>query len=84
MNYHIDMITHDTAFVEPKALMGQVNRMLIKFHLLETNHSCRARTWMAHLTDGDANHYANFLPFVDEQLLIINTHKNKDVAKMMW
>ena len=36
----------------------QVNNTLIAFHLSETNGSCRSRTWMAHLTDRDANHSA--------------------------
>ena len=36
----------------------QVDNMLADPHLSEANGSYRARTWMAHLTDRDANHYA--------------------------
>ena len=41
-----------TAFGEP------VHDILIEFHLSEKSGLCQAQTWMAHLTDGDTNHYA--------------------------
>ena len=49
-----------TAFGEPVlgTSWGQVDNILIEFHLSETSRLCRARTWMACLSDGDANHYA--------------------------
>ena len=40
------------------ALVGQLDDMLVKFHLSETNGLCQARTWTTRLTDGDADHYA--------------------------
>ena len=45
------------------ALVGRVDNILVEFYLSETNGSCQAQTWMALLTDGDANHYAIPLPF---------------------
>ena len=51
MNYHIDVITHGTAFSEPVGGTGG-----------DTNGLFRARTWRVHLTEGDVNHYAISLP----------------------
>ena len=60
MCYHIDMVTRGIAFGEPVVGTGggQVDNILIKFHLSETNRSCWAQTWMACLRDGNANQYA--------------------------
>ena len=43
-------------------LVGQVDNMLVEFHLSETDVSCWAQTWTARLTDGKANHKAIPLP----------------------
>ena len=40
------------------ALVGRIDNILVEFHLSETDESCWARTWMARLTDREANHYA--------------------------
>ena len=40
------------------ALVGQVNSMLVEFHLSKTNRSYQAQTWITHMTDGDANSHA--------------------------
>ena len=36
---------------------SQVNSILVECHLSETNGLYQARTWMAHMTDRDANRY---------------------------
>ena len=51
MHYHIDMIIHGTALLNQRAaLVGQVNSVLVEFHLAETNGSYWARTWTVDLT----------------------------------
>ena len=58
-HYEIHMETHGWTLVNPSsALVGQVDKKLIEFHLSETNRSCKARAWTACLKDRDANHYA--------------------------
>ena len=37
---------------------GDINSMLVEFHLSETNGSSQSRTWTARVTDGDPKHYA--------------------------
>ena len=44
------------------ALVEQVDNILVELHLPETCGLCQARTWMVHLTDGDATYYAISLP----------------------
>ena len=56
MHYHIDMMTHGVAFGKPVSSTG--GDTLVESHISETNGLCRARTWMAHLADRDANYYA--------------------------
>ena len=43
---------------QSEALVGGVDNILEQLHLSETNRSCQARTWMARLTDGEANRCA--------------------------
>ena len=40
------------------SLLGQIDNILVEFHLLETNRLCWTQSWTASLTDGDDNYYA--------------------------
>ena len=72
--YHINMVTHGTAFGEPvDSAGGQVDNMPS-----EANKSCQAQTWMAHLTDRDADHYAVVLPHVYVNLTDVENVQSKD------
>ena len=47
MHYHIDVMTHGAAFVEPVGSTGgQVSSTLVEFHLSETNGSYWARYYI--------------------------------------
>ena len=51
------------AFGEPViGTGGDKFTTLIEFHFSETSRLYQAWNWMAHLTDGDANHYGISLP----------------------
>ena len=43
------------------ALTGQADNMQVEFQLSGINGLCQTLTWMANLTDRDANHYASSL-----------------------
>ena len=63
MHYHLDMITHGwPCWTSRRHWSGQVDNMLIDFHLSETNGLCRAQTWAPRLTD--ANYYAISPPLI--------------------
>ena len=69
MHYHIDIITDSTSFGESVVgTGGEIDNMLIEFHLSETNRLCWARTWTVCLTDGYVNHCAISPPLVMNEL----------------
>ena len=59
MHKYINMITHGRPLVNQSlALVGQIDNMLIEFHISETYGSCPARTRTPRVTDGDSNHHS--------------------------
>ena len=59
MHYHRKMTAHGQALVHQlSALVGEVDNILVAFHLSETNGLCWSQTWMVCMTDEDANHPA--------------------------
>ena len=59
MHYYTDIITHGRPVgTSRRHWWRQVDNILMEFHRSEISGLYRTRTWTAHLTDGDANHYA--------------------------